>query len=45
MDPFGYQGLRAKPMDNYNSVLGSNKKGNGEQPDERMIMLREFTRN
>ena len=24
VDPFGHQGLRAKPMDNYNSVLGSN---------------------
>ena len=24
VDPFGHQVLRAKPMDSYNSVLGSN---------------------
>ena len=26
VDPFGHHALRAKPMDSYNSVLGSNKK-------------------
>ena len=45
VDPFCHLVIRAKPMDRYNSVLGSNYKRNGEQPVERMIIPREFTRN
>ena len=45
VDPFGHHALRAKAMDSYTSVLGSNSKRNGEETDDKMIIPREFTRN